>query len=224
VRHIFLLEIVNESLVYARSRACTCTEDEKRQTDGAEEENAAETEEAAAATEVDPEHANRHEGTSTTQPWGKGSDAHSRRLEPSEWHVWTPFAVDQTMGARRQRCHSRDGSVEKTRLQGARYRQHERALACGHSCYDARMIQSATVLDRLLDPFAECLTREAAMRIVELRPDQETEARLDELREKANEGLLTAAEREEYEEFIEGMDLMGILKAKARAALAKLPA
>jgi hypothetical protein len=87
-----------------------------------------------------------------------------------------------------------------------------------------RMISPVAILDRLLDPFAECLTREAARRIVDLRPDEETQARIEQLREKANEGRLTEAEREEYEEFIEGMDLIGILKAKARAAMAKFPA
>jgi hypothetical protein len=36
---------------------------------------------------------------------------------------------------------------------------------------------------------------------------------------KAGTGELTGTEREEYEEFIDAMDLVGILKAKARDAL-----
>lgn len=80
------------------------------------------------------------------------------------------------------------------------------------------------MLDRLLDPLAEGLTREAAGKIIDLRPDQEIQDRIEHLRSKASEGALTVAEQEEYEEFIEGMDLMGILKAKARVAMAKLPA
>jgi hypothetical protein len=86
------------------------------------------------------------------------------------------------------------------------------------------MLTPVTILDRFLDPFAECLTREAARRIIDLHPDQETLARLEQLRGKANEGQLTEADRAEYEEFIEGMDIMGLLKAKARAALVKLSA
>ena len=81
-----------------------------------------------------------------------------------------------------------------------------------------------TMLDRLLDPLAEGLTHEAARRIIDLRTDQGIHDRIEELREKANEGLLTDDEKSEYEDFIEGMDLIGILKSKARAAIAKRPA
>ena len=42
-----------------------------------------------------------------------------------------------------------------------------------------------------------------------------------ELRVKANDGTLSEAERAEYEELVEGLDLFSILKAKARAVLAK---
>ena len=86
------------------------------------------------------------------------------------------------------------------------------------------MIAQATILDRFLEPFADCLTGEVARRVIDLRPDQVTQARLEVLREKANEGRLTEGEKAEYEEIVEGLDIMGILKAKARAALSKLPA
>ena len=75
------------------------------------------------------------------------------------------------------------------------------------------------VLDRFLRPLAECLTPEVAQRIVDLELDSHSQARLDELAAKANEGHLTDAERQEYEEFVDGIDLMGILKARARTAL-----
>ncbi|MBI3245288.1 MAG: hypothetical protein HYZ50_02135 [Deltaproteobacteria bacterium] len=78
-----------------------------------------------------------------------------------------------------------------------------------------------TVLDRFLRPFAECLTPEVAHRIVNLQLDSQSQTRLDELASKANEGQLTDDERQEYEEFVEGIDLMGILKARARTVLAK---
>ena len=78
-----------------------------------------------------------------------------------------------------------------------------------------------SVLDRFLDPLTDCLTPDVAQRIVELRPDAQTQTRLNELRQKANEGKLSAEEQIEYEEFIEGIDLIGILKAKARRALEK---
>ena len=80
---------------------------------------------------------------------------------------------------------------------------------------------NTTVLDRFLGPFTECLTPEVAQRIVNLQLDAQSQARLDELAAKANEGQLTDDERQEYEEFIEGVDLMGILKARARTVLAR---
>jgi len=86
-------------------------------------------------------------------------------------------------------------------------------------CYMKNM--SNTVLDRFLRPFTECLTPEVAQRIVNLQLDSQSQVRLDELAAKANEGQLTDNERQEYEEFVEGIDLMGILKARARTVLAQ---
>ena len=63
-----------------------------------------------------------------------------------------------------------------------------------------------TVLDHFLRPFAECLTLEVAQRIVDLELDPHSQSRLDELAAKANEGHLTDGERQEYEEFVEGID------------------
>lgn len=77
------------------------------------------------------------------------------------------------------------------------------------------------VLDRFLRPFAECLTPEVAQRIVDLELDPHSQARLDELAAKANEVHLTDDEQQEYEEFVESIDLMGILKARARTVLVK---
>jgi hypothetical protein len=78
-----------------------------------------------------------------------------------------------------------------------------------------------TVLDRFLRPLTDCLTPEVAQRIVNLQLDAQSQARLDELAAKANDGQLTDDERQEYEEFVEGIDLMGILKARARTVLAQ---
>jgi len=77
-----------------------------------------------------------------------------------------------------------------------------------------------TPLDRLLDPFAKCLTPDVARRFVELRADPETQARIDELAAKANEGNLSPAERIEYEGYVEAIDVVSVLQAKARKLLA----
>lgn len=76
-----------------------------------------------------------------------------------------------------------------------------------------------TPLDRLLNPIARCLTPDVARLVAELRPDAGTQSRIDELAAKADAGSLTAAERLEYEGYVEAIDLVSILQAKARKAL-----
>jgi len=71
----------------------------------------------------------------------------------------------------------------------------------------------------MLQPVTDCLTPEVARRIVDARLDAETQARIDELARKANRGTLTVQERDEYAEFVEYIDLVGIIKAKARLLL-----
>ncbi|HUY91486.1 MAG TPA: hypothetical protein VMV10_22290 [Pirellulales bacterium] len=77
------------------------------------------------------------------------------------------------------------------------------------------------VLDRFLDPIAECLTPEVAERILKSRPDPRLQERIDQLADKANNGLLSEGERDEYRDIVEAIDLVGIIKAKARAALVR---
>ena len=79
------------------------------------------------------------------------------------------------------------------------------------------------VLDRLLDPVAACLTTDVARRIAALRADPGTQARLDELADKAAEGDLSPAEREEYATYVEALDFVALLQAKARALLPASP-
>ena len=78
-----------------------------------------------------------------------------------------------------------------------------------------------TYLDRLLLPVTECFTQEAAERLVSLRCDPEVRARIEELAAKANEGTLSEEERAEYEEYVEAVDLNGVLQSRARIVLAK---
>ena len=79
----------------------------------------------------------------------------------------------------------------------------------------------STVIDDILDPVADCLTPDVARRLTELRLNPATQARIDELAGKANEGLLTPDEHAEYADIVEGLDFLGILKAKARSAMAR---
>jgi hypothetical protein len=77
------------------------------------------------------------------------------------------------------------------------------------------------ILDQILGSITESLTPELAERILQFRLDAETQSRIEVLAEKANEGLLSEDERAEYLEYIEAMDWVGILKAKACAVLGR---
>lgn len=76
-----------------------------------------------------------------------------------------------------------------------------------------------TLLDRLIEPFAECLTPEAARKIVELRADPLLQHRIDELAEKANRGSLDDTERAEYDRYLAAFHFVTILQARARRLL-----
>jgi len=76
-------------------------------------------------------------------------------------------------------------------------------------------------LDRLLDPVTDALTPEAATALLNLRADPELEAHIEDLRRKANEGMLTPAEDAEYKDFVEAVDIISIMQAKARRFLSR---
>lgn len=75
-------------------------------------------------------------------------------------------------------------------------------------------------IERILEPVTACLTPEVAQRILDVRLDDPIMMqRLEFLREKANEGTLTEQERAEYEGFVEGNDLLMLIKDQARSML-----
>ena len=80
---------------------------------------------------------------------------------------------------------------------------------------------TTSCLDRLLDPLTEAFTPKMASALLELRVDSELEGHISDLRRKANDGTLTQAEDAEYREFVEAVDLISIMQAKARRFLAK---
>lgn len=77
-----------------------------------------------------------------------------------------------------------------------------------------------TVLEEVLEPVAQCFTPDVARQIAALRASPALQERLDDLAQKANEGELTVEERAKYEDYVEAIDLIGILQAKARKILA----
>jgi hypothetical protein len=80
-------------------------------------------------------------------------------------------------------------------------------------------MSTTEILEQVLDPFVDCLTPEAARKIVALRADPAVQVRLDELAERANEGSLTADERAEYEKFRATFHMITLLQSKARRLL-----
>jgi len=76
------------------------------------------------------------------------------------------------------------------------------------------------MLDRLLDPIRDCLTKDVAAKIAALRADPATQATLDELAEKNKEGTLSSSERAQYESMVQAGALIAVLQAKARRVLA----
>ena len=82
-----------------------------------------------------------------------------------------------------------------------------------------RRIGSA-VLERLLDPVSKSLNVEAARKLIRIKADRKTQAHVDKLARKCNEGELTPAERAEYERYVTAGTMIAILQAKARLLLA----
>ena len=76
------------------------------------------------------------------------------------------------------------------------------------------------MLDQLLQPITDSLTPEIAQRLVDLRVDDATQARIDTLAAKCTEDALSADERAEYESYVHAIEMISLLQAKARKTLA----
>lgn len=81
---------------------------------------------------------------------------------------------------------------------------------------------SESVLDLMIDPVVRCFDAESARKLLEARIDPAVQERVAVLAARANEGLLTDAERAEYEACVNMDDFISILKLKARRRLSDL--
>lgn len=79
-------------------------------------------------------------------------------------------------------------------------------------------------LDRILEPVGRCLTRETALRLLDLRADPDLQRRVDFRAARCNEGVLTPEEREEYDLHVTAGAFIALLQARARRLLAVNPA
>jgi hypothetical protein len=78
------------------------------------------------------------------------------------------------------------------------------------------MRRTSNTPEQLGEPLVRTLTPDVTRALVELRADDEQQARMAELAEKANEGVLTPAERHEYETAIRFANYLAIVQAKTR--------
>jgi len=76
-----------------------------------------------------------------------------------------------------------------------------------------------TLLDQVIEPFAQCLTPDAARRIVELKADAELQIRIDTLADRANRGELSESEGHEYDRYLSAIHFVNMMQAKARRLL-----
>lgn len=80
-------------------------------------------------------------------------------------------------------------------------------------------MSTATLLDKIFEPFAEVITPETAARFVAMRADDDVQRRIDELADKCTAGQLTETERQEYDTYIRAIDFISIMQSKARQVL-----
>ena len=87
--------------------------------------------------------------------------------------------------------------------------------------YNSNMNKSGNplLLDRILEPVSLSLNKEAAKKLLGLKADRRTQARVSKLADKCTEGELTPEERHEYETYLMANHFIAVLKAKARILL-----
>ncbi len=73
------------------------------------------------------------------------------------------------------------------------------------------------ILDGLLNQIRDILTPEVAQAIANLRADQTTQDRIEDLAHRHHEGQLSAEELADYEALVNGANLIAVLQAKARS-------
>ena len=79
---------------------------------------------------------------------------------------------------------------------------------------------SPSILDQILEPLGNAMPLDYARELVEYRASPDVQARVDELADKCNEGQLTDAERDEYDDYLQAFHFIEIMQRKARRVLA----
>jgi uncharacterized protein (DUF1778 family) len=74
-------------------------------------------------------------------------------------------------------------------------------------------------LSELLSPLADCFTPDVAQEVVNLRFDAQIQEKLESLRQKSQNGALSASEQAELDALSETADVIAILQAKSQVLL-----
>lgn len=78
---------------------------------------------------------------------------------------------------------------------------------------------STSLFEQIIEPFAACLTRDAAQKIADVRADAATQSQFDELADKANRGVLSEAEKNEYQQLLALFHVISLLQIRAKRIL-----
>ena len=76
-----------------------------------------------------------------------------------------------------------------------------------------------SLLSQIVDLISDGISLEAARRIVAIRADEVTQAKLDSLADKANLGILTESEKADYDRVLVAIHFVSLLQARARSLL-----
>jgi len=77
------------------------------------------------------------------------------------------------------------------------------------------------VLDDILEPVTNAFSRDVAQAILDIKAGEFAQARIADLAEKCNDGILTPEEKAEYESYVNAVDVVSVLQSKARVWLAR---
>ena len=78
------------------------------------------------------------------------------------------------------------------------------------------------LVDNLFSNVSACFNEQSAEALVALRADETTTTTIEEMADRSREGLLTAEEQRQYQEFARAVSFVSVLQAKARVYLREL--
>lgn len=79
-----------------------------------------------------------------------------------------------------------------------------------------KQMSTSSALHELFDSVGNCLSSEAASKLLELRVTDELQSQLDLWATQNSEGVLDANEKQEYEAILRALNFVAVLQAKAK--------